>query len=394
MKRARDMKSLFSARRPLWTAWAGWAALFLATAAMIVAGSVRTVVPSYRIAALNWFAGRGLYDGTGVGGFVYFPQAAILFAPFAVFSQTAGEVLWRLAIISVLALGIRGFARLAGERSGRDLFPMMTLVSIPLAWDCARNGQATLALTGLMLLSIVDVARGRWWRAALWLSLGVAVKPLAIVLVLLIAAVERPMTWRLLLGMTAVALAPFLTQHPAYVMQQYSACIQNMTTAAHVGVVARGWTTPFAALQVVGIDVAERIQTAVRLIAAFGTLTLCFLVKRQRDLVRSAVYVYSLAILYLMLFSPRTENNTYAMLGPAIGVFLAQAFVIEKRFAAGIVLGGIAVALLGSRLLEHLLTPHAATSWVPPLMAACFAGYCLVRLFADPEKLSVGKGDT
>ena len=28
---------------------------------------------------------------------------------------------------------------------------MMTLVAIPLTWDCARNGQATLALTGLML---------------------------------------------------------------------------------------------------------------------------------------------------------------------------------------------------------------------------------------------------
>ena len=377
-------KSLFCDRRAIGIAWAGWAALFLASAALIAAGSERSVVPSYRIAALNWFAGQGLYDGTGVGGFVYFPQAAILFAPFAMFSQAAGEVLWRLAIISVFALGIRGFARLAGERSGKDLFPLMTLVSIPLAWDCARNGQATLALTGLMLLSMVDVARGRWWRATLWLAFAVAVKPLAIVLVLLVMAIERPMTWRLLLGMAAMAMAPFLTQHPAYVLQQYSACFQNMTTAAHVSVVVRGWTTSFAALRVAGIDVPERVQTVVRLIAAFGTLVLCFLVQRQRDLVRMAVYIYSLAVLYLMLFSPRTENNTYAMLGPAIGVFLAQAFVIEKRFAAGILLSGFALALLGSRFLERLLTPNADVSWVSPLMAACFAAYVLVRIFPGP----------
>jgi alpha-1,2-mannosyltransferase len=375
-------------------AWIGWVVLFLATAAMIVAGSNRTVVPSYRMAALNWLAGQGLYDGTGVGGFTYFPQAAILFVPFAIFPPAMSEALWRFVIIGVFAVGILGFARLAGERPGKELFPLMTLVTIPLAWDCARNGQATLALTGLMLLSIVDVARGRWWRATLWLSLGVAVKPLAIVLVLLVMAIERPMTWRLLLGMAAMAMAPFLTQHPAYVLQQYAACLRNTTTAVHVGAVVQGWTSPFSALRVAGVDVPERIQTVVRLIAAFGTLVLCFLVQRQRDLVRSAVFVYSLAVLYLMLFSPRTESNTYAMLGPAIGVFLAQAFVIEKRPARGILLGGIAAALLGSRLLERLLTPHADASWVSPLMAACFAAYVLVRLFSDPAELSDGNGET
>ncbi len=375
-------------------AWIGWAVLFLVTAAMIVAGSNRTVVPSYRIAALNWLAGQGLYDGTGVGGFTYFPQAAILFVPFAMLPPAMGEALWRLVIIGVFALGILSFARLAGERPGKELFPLMTLVTIPLAWDCARNGQATLALTGLMLLSIVDVARGRWWRATLWLSLGVAVKPLAIVLVLLVMAIERPMTWRVLLGMIALALSPFVTQQPAYVLQQYAACLHNTTTAVHVGAVVQGWTSPFTALRVAGVDVPERIQTVIRLAAAAGTLGLCFVTRRRHDAARSAIFVFSLAVLYLMLFSPRTESNTYAMLGPAIAVFLARAFVIEKRFAAGILLGGIAAALLGSRLLERLLTPHADTSWVPPLMAACFAAYTLVRLFADPEMLSDNKGDT
>ena len=69
------------------------------------------------------------------------------------------------------------------------------IVAIPLAWDCARNGQATLIMTGFMLLAVVDAAHSRWWRATLWLALSVAIKPLAIVLVLLIAATDRPMTW-------------------------------------------------------------------------------------------------------------------------------------------------------------------------------------------------------
>jgi hypothetical protein len=273
------------------------------------------------------------------------------------------------------------------------LFPLITLTTIPLAWDCARNGQATLALTGLMLLAVVDVARSRWWRATLWLSLGVAVKPLAIVLVLLIMAVYRPMTWRVLLGMAAVALAPFAAQHPAYVLQQYQAFLHSTTLAAHVGVVVSGWSSPFSALRLAGVDVPEYVQTALRLAAAITTLALCFLAMRRHDAARSAIFVFSLAVVYLMLFSPRTESNTYAMLGPVIGVFLAWAFLVKNRDKEGLLLGGIAAILLGSRPLERLLTPHADTSWVSPLMAACFAAYLLVRLFSDPAELSRGKGD-
>lgn len=394
MKRAADMKTASSNEgSAVRYAWFGWAALFFVMAAFIVAGSGRTVVPAYREGALSWLAGEIIYKDPGVGGFVYLPQAAILFIPFSLLPVLAGEVLWRLVNIGVFALGIRGLARLAGEQPGKELFPLITLATLPLAWDCARNGQATLALTGLMLLAVVDVARSRWWRATLWLSLGVAVKPLAIVLVLLIMAIYRPMTWRVLLGIAAVALAPFAAQHPAYVLQQYSAFLYSTTKAAHVGVVASGWSSPFSALRLAGVDVPEHVQTALRLAAAIATLALCFLATRRHDAARSAIFVFSLAVVYLMLFSPRTESNTYAMLGPVIGVFLAWAFLIKNRAREGILLGGIAAILLGSRLLERLFTPHADTSWVSPLMAACFAVYLLVRLFSDPAELTRGKGE-
>jgi len=134
-----------------------------------------------------------------------------------------------------------------------------------------------------MLLAVVDVARNRWWRATLWLSLGVAVKPLAIVLVLLIMATYRPMTWRVLVGMILLALSPFAAQHPEYVAHQYTACLRIMMTAAHVGVAAYGWTTPFTALRVAGLDIPERIQTVIRLVAAMVTLALCTLTKRRHD---------------------------------------------------------------------------------------------------------------
>lgn len=366
------------------SAWIGWAVLFLVTSAIIVVDGTRSVVPTYRIAALSWLDGQGLYNGDGVGGFVYFQQAAILFVPFAMFSPAVGELLWRLVTIGAFAAGLLSFAQLAGKRPEKQLFPLMTLVALPLAWDCARNGQATLLITGLMLLAVGDVAQGSWWRATLWLALGVAVKPLAIVLVLLIMVIDRPMSWRLLLGMGAGALSPFLFGRPAYVLQQYSVCLNNMTMAAHVGAMDMGWTSPFSALRLIGIDVSERVQTMIRLVFAAVTLALCVVARRRHEAPRSAVFVFSLAVVYLILFSPRSEDNTYAMLGPAIAVFLSRAFLSQKRKGDGLLLCFIALVMVGSRVLERLLTPHAGTSWMSPLMAACFAVYLLVRLYTYP----------
>jgi alpha-1,2-mannosyltransferase len=366
-------------------AWIVWAVLFLVTAAIIVSGSGRTVVPAYREGALSWIAGDLIYHHIGVGGFTYLPQAAILFIPFSLFSVVAGEVAWRLVNIAVFALGIFHFARLAGGRSGKMFFPLMTLVTLPMAWDCARNGQATLALTGLMLLAVVDVAQQRWWRATLWLSLGISVKPLMIVLVLLIMAIDRPMSWRIAVGMLVTALVPFLTQHPGYVMEQYAACLKNFTTAAQVGATEGGWTSPFHALRLIGIAVPEPVQTVLRLAAAIGTLALCWLSRRRHESVGSAIFVFSFSVAYLMLFSPRTENNTYAMLGPVIAVFLAGAYLVENRSREGLLLSCMAGVILGGRVIERLLTPHAGTSWISPLIAVCLTVYLMVRFFRDMQ---------
>jgi hypothetical protein len=204
-------------------------------------------------------------------------------------------------------------------------------------------------------------------------------------------AIDRPLTWRVPVGMLVTALVPFVTQHPAYVLDQYAAFWSSLTKAVHVGAVDKGWTTPFNALQVLGITVPERVQTLLRVAAAFGTLALCYLSRRRHDAVRSAAFVFSLVVVYLMLFSPRTENNTYAMLGPAIAVFLAGAFLVEQRIREGILLSCIALAITGGRTIERMLTPHAGTSWLSPLMAVCFAAYLLVTFFTDRRE-QAGEG--
>jgi hypothetical protein len=79
------------------------------------------------------------------------------------------------------------------------------------------------------------------------------------------------------------------------------------------------------------------------------------------------------------------------MLGPVIAVFLARAFLIEKRTAEGVLLGGIALFLLGSLKIERTIAPHAPAIWLSPLMASCVAAYLVLRLFAHPDKAAAEK---
>jgi hypothetical protein len=374
---------LFKNERTVTAAWIGWAVLFIVTAAIIAAGSVRSVVPAYRLGSENWLAGHSLYDGTGVGGFVYLPQSAVLFIPFALLPTITGEILWRLASIGIFAAGLRRFGGVAAERAGEGFFPLMTAVSIPLVWDCARNGQATLAMAGLMLLAVAEIARDRWWQASIWLALGVAVKPLIVVLVLLAAVVERPLRWRAAVSLAAVALAPFLAQHPAYVLEQYTGFLRNSLQAAHVGVAVQGWSHPFSALLAAGIDVPEKVQTAIRLLAAPLTLVVCLLARRRLDRGRAAVYLYSFAAMYLLLFSPRTENNTHMLLAPAIAFFFAEAVLLTGRRADGAFTGAVVLVMVAGRPIQRILAPRTEQIWLAPLLATLFTGYLLFRFFRD-----------
>jgi alpha-1,2-mannosyltransferase len=373
----------FEDARAVKAAWIGWALLFIMTATIIAAGSVRSVVPAYQLGADNWMAGRPLYDGTGVGGFVYLPQSAVLFVPFALLPPVLGEALWRLLNICIFAFGLRAFGGFVGGRTGVGLFPLMTLVSVPLVWDCARNGQATLAMAGCMLLAVVDTAEGRWWRASAWLALGVVVKPIILVLVLLAAAVEWRLGLRLLVALLAVALAPFLAQHPSYVADQYAGFVRNSAQAAHVGVTVQGWAHPFSALRAFGVVVPEGVQTAIRLTAAPCALAVCMLAWRRLDKHRAAFYLYSFAAAYLLLFSPRTENNTHMLLAPSIAFFFAEAVLLTHRTADGVIAGMAAAMMAAGRPIQRVAAPGREQVWFSPLLAALFTVYLLIRWRRD-----------
>ncbi len=367
-------------------AWLVWLAVAVAVSALALNGYRRSVVPAYRTAALAWMDGRSLYTNDG-SGFLYFPQAAILYVPFAVLPERLGEALWRIVGIGVFAWGTYRLAGQARMRSTQDGFALASLVVLPLAWDCARNGQATLLLSGLILSATVDFTEGRFTRSAVALSLGLAIKPLAIVPGGLLAVLDRRMFWRLTVGGFLCLASPFVFQNPGYAAWQYTVCWQSLQVKAHVGVVEL-WAQPFSVLQLIHVNIPETLQTVVRAAAGIAVVGMSWIARRRLEPPRLSIFLYAVAATYLMLFNPRTENNSYAMLAPAIGVMFAEAIAAKGVCREAGLLILIAAGIVGGNRIGSLLVPDVKPIWLAPIMATCFAVYLVAKFRAEIREVT------
>jgi hypothetical protein len=246
-----------------------------------------------------------------------------------------------------------------------------------------RIGQSTAAMAGLMLLAAVELAHERWWRSAICLSLALAVKPLAIVMILLTAALYPAMRSRLTMGIAVVVAAPFLFQRPEYVWQQYLGCAEMLRLAVRRGD-EQWWAQLFGLLKYLGWEVSSQGQTITRVFAAIATLALCWLAKHRRDAKTAAFFLYALSVCYLMLFNPRTENSTYCLLSPAIAVFIAEAFKERHAYWTGAALIIAVIGMVGSYEIGKFFTPETGRPvWLAPMMCAPFACYVAWRGCCD-----------
>lgn len=376
------MPTLFNARRAchLWVIFA------CAIAGLAVCQPDRTVTHNYRDASCDWFAGRPIY-AEGVHGFLYFPHAAILYSPFTLLPSPWGGVAWRIVSIAVLAWAIR---RLAGrivpaEKQGLA-FAIMTCLVIPPALPSARNGQMNLMLTALTTLAFVELSTERWRRAALWLCLGAAFKPLMLVPMAVAAVVYRRVRIALSLGAMFLLAAPFIAQHRDYVWQQYQVCTQKLLLAGNPG-----WENPgsdlFGLLAAIGYEAPLEVQTAVRVIAGAMTLALAIFAVRRGDTTTAAsMHVLALTTCYLALFNPRMENNGFVIIAPSIGVFAVEALLNAARPLAGWLMTGATLAIAFS---YQLTGGH--NFWVCPLTATVIWTYTIFEVCRVPAcKFALG----
>jgi len=345
----------------------------------------RSVSSNYEQAAVHWIEGAPLYAESKENGhgFLYLPQAAILHIPFSILSNISGlpwfgDVCWRITSWLMLVFGCWHFRKLS-IGSLETNWIMASCVSL-LGISCLRIGQSTLLLTALMILALVAWRWQRFTQATICIALAVAVKPLAIVLALLMFAISSPMRVRLLLASIALALFPFACQAPGYVIQQYRECWTMLHTAADLGNSGE-WAQLFGMLDSFGFHTSGRLENMVRVVAAFATLVLAFRTLSLSSVEKQAIWLFTWTVVYLLLFSPRTENSTYCLLGPVLGVIIADSFVRDGRSMQTIMLTVLTVLIAGSYEIGKYFTSLGDKAiWLAP-MACCILLVYLLFLF-------------
>lgn len=337
----------------------------------------RTVTPNYYHAALHWIAGENLYDGTGTG-FIYLPQAAILYIPLALLPFKLSEILWRLIAFLLLILSSYHFFALPWKIKSRELFFTFTLIAIPLGFDSLRNGQFNIVLIAMMLLTCVSLHQNKPWLSSFYLVLGFAFKPTMIVFLLLIWPLFYRLYGRLLVVFIVFLLLPFATQHIHYVLNQYSAAKQSLLVSFHLGENSTEWSQFFSMIAQMGFGwINSQTQFFVRLAMALFVFILGIKARFKLSEPKIFLWLYSFASCYLLLWNPRTENNDYIILAPVLSYFLIVSWKYKAYFAH-ILLILTCFAITFSYNLSHFFFPPFKSIFAPLTTTLFFASILLV----------------
>lgn len=325
----------------------------------------RTVTPLYHAAAAQWWARQNLYNGPK--GMNYLPHFALLFSPFHALPLPLAEVLWRCCAAALLAGGLWQVVRTVFSVAPERPFLWATVLAMPLCMSALRNGQANAMFGGLILLSVAALLRQRWWLASVLMVLATAIKPLGIVLVVLAPFVYGALRWRLLLALLGLAVFPFLFANPTYVLAQHREMLINLKACA--AVTQHRFADINGLLRTFGVLLSPQISTDVRALMGGCTLVLWWMgAKRLAEPLR-ALWLYALTTTYLMLFNPMTEQNSYVILAPALGVWgvfflFSSNDRLSRRF--GWAIGGMALSMgLLPNMVRPLFHNYFALAWYP-----------------------------
>lgn len=342
----------------------------------------RSATIEYQKATSHWWGGEtSLYRKKN--GYLYFPQFAILYTPYELLPDRVGEPLWRLTCLGSLALALWAAAsRLAADRKA-SLFLIATILVLPSSFASARNGQVNMPLAALFLLIALTLSRERWWLSAGLLTLTLILKPIAAAPILLCAALYPRLRLPMLAGLIVFAVMPYAHFDPQYVTGEYQAFVRNLTQAGKP--TGHSWCDFTGMFRTFGLLIPSTLQFAARALAGVLALWLGWRALRRLDRLRGAITVLFLSVIYLMLFNPRTEANSYVMLGAFVAIFGAYAGLVSKRLpmAAGFVTLAV---ILGSENYGWPIFPFT-NLWLKALATCLLAAWLALKILGNhPER--------
>jgi hypothetical protein len=195
------------------------------------------------------------------------------------------------------------------------------LINIPAAWLNFKGVQAQVPMTAAMMAACVAMIGSRWRVASFWLFVAIAMKPLAIVMVLLCGALVREMRLPLVGAIAAAFLLPFAFLEWSYLAAQYQDMGLKLWHIATAPPAQWIYQADFSTMvRALGVQLPAGLALGIRIAAALGTLALAWRVKRNGGAHSFAFAVLMLSGCYITLFGPRNEFLSFIVLTPSLAV--------------------------------------------------------------------------
>jgi hypothetical protein len=361
-------------------ALAGWI-VFAAVVATIVAVDPmgRSATKEYQMASERWWEGeKSIYRRKN--GFLYLPQWAIFYTPFEVLPRNVGEPLWRLIMLGSLAGAIWVAAGRAAPDRRELVFLVASVVMLPSALASARNGQVNMPLAAIYLLCAVTLADRRWIATAGLLALALALKPISIVPILLGVALFPRLRLPMVGALAVLFAIPFAHWNPAYAANEYREFVECLLRAGKP--TGHTWCDFAGMLRSFGLPLADAATLPIRAVFAVVTLGIALRMAKITDPYRAAFAVMLLSTVYLMLFNPRTETNSYIMLGVFVGIWAAHDAVVAGRYrAVGLLV--LAAVIFGTENYGGWIF-RSTNLWLKALTAAVIGVWLARETFRRP----------
>jgi hypothetical protein len=361
-------------------AWLFWLAMLVYLSFFAGFNTRLLASTDYYHAAQQWLTQQSIYDGQG-WSFIYFPQSAVLYLPFGIFSPKISDILWRVFLVVLLSSSFWQLKKIAPFPTKWFFFVLTVIGGLIIASGAFKLGQMNIVVAALMLFTVVAIARERWWLAALTLTLVLAFKPTSIIFWLLLGVLYQPLRLKMVILFIAMMALPFLFAKPDYVMSQYSACVHTFQIMSQTTSIA-GWADFFNMLNMfTGWQLSAKAMFGVRIVLALAVLALGYYCRRKYSLPKystmwSIILVYSVAASYLLLFNPRTENNGYIILAPMLVWFAFYFYHQKTQFVPLLVY--LIVMCVNYSLCQALNIPN---TWLRPLATCLFTGQLLWWLY-------------
>ena len=361
----------------IWIALGAWIVALVVISVMVaIHPNGHTVTGLYHDASHNWFQQKPLYDGPG--GMNYFPQFAPSFILFHWLPVPIGDIAWRWLSAFTLFFGIWRLVKNQFQFNAFVVLPWILLLTLPLSLSALRYGQANALFSGLLVNAAASIAQRRWTGATLWMMLAVIVKPLGLVILLLAPFVYAPLRWRVLEGILVLVLVPFLAWDFDYVLSQYFASFANLQSCS--AITEHRFADFHGILRTFGWELPSTLALGIRFVAALVTLGIWFVASRRFDEPLRALWLLALTTIYLMLFNPMTESNSYVILAPALSIWaLTLLATLEHRTLGWCLVGCILSIGLLKEPLRPIFGNGFALLW-NPVMALTFFGVLLLIL--------------